>query len=54
LNKKLLQQSFVGIRKKRAAAIKSEENKIQIKHKRRERSLDEMSATIELEKKKQS
>jgi hypothetical protein len=30
LNKNLLQQSFVGIRKKRSAAIKSEEMKIQI------------------------
>ena len=42
---------FVGIRKKRSAAIKSEEKKIQIKHERRENALTEISATIELNKK---
>jgi len=38
--------------KKRSAAIESEEKKIQIKHERRENALTEMSATIELNKKK--
>jgi hypothetical protein len=47
----LLQKSFVGIRKRRSAAIKSEEKKIQIKHERREHALAEISATIELDKK---
>ncbi len=42
---------FVGIRKKKSAAIKSEEKKIQIKHERREHALAEISATIELERK---
>ncbi len=37
--------------KKRSAAIKSEEKKIQIKHERRENALAEISATIELNKK---
>jgi hypothetical protein len=48
---KLLKKSFVGIRKKRSAAIKSEERKIQIKHERREHALAEISATIEFERK---
>ncbi len=37
--------------KKRSAATKSEEKKIQIKHERRENTLTEISATIELIKK---
>ncbi len=37
--------------KKRSAAIKSEEKKIQIKHERRENALTEISATIKLNKK---
>ena len=40
--------------KKRSAAIESEEKKIQIKHERRENALTEMSATIELNKKKEA
>ena len=51
LNKMLLQKSFVGIRKRRSAAIKSEEKKIQIKDERREHALAKISATIELDKK---
>ena len=52
LNKMLLQKIFVGIRVRQSAAIESEEKKIQIKHERRENALTEMSATIELNKKK--
>jgi hypothetical protein len=51
LNKVLLQKSFVGIRKRRSAAIESEEKKIHIKHEKREHALAEISATIELDKK---
>ncbi len=51
LNKQLLEKCFVGIRKKRPAAIKSEEKKIQIIHERREHALAEISATVELERK---
>ncbi len=54
LCKKLVEKRFFGIRKKRSAAIESEEKKIQIKHKRRENALTEISATIELNKKKPS
>ena len=39
------------IRKRRSAAIESEEKKIHIKHERREHALAEISATIELDKK---
>ena len=51
LNKMLLEKRFVGIRKKRSAAIESEEKKIQIKHERREHTLSKISATIQLDKK---
>jgi hypothetical protein len=56
LCKKLVEKRFFGIRKKRSAAIESEEKKIQIqiKHERRENALTEISATIELNKKKPS
>ncbi len=43
-----MEKRFVGIRKKRSAAIESEEKKIQIKHEKRENALTEITATIEL------
>jgi hypothetical protein len=51
LNKQVLEKNFVGIRKKRSAAIKSKEKKILIKHEWREHALAEISATIEFERK---
>jgi hypothetical protein len=53
INKMLLQKSFVGmIRKRRSAAIESDEKKTQIKcQERRENALAKISATIELDKK---
>ena len=43
LNKMLLQKSFVGIRKRRSAAIESEEKKIHIKQKKRARTCQDFS-----------
>ena len=51
MSKMLLQKSFVGIRKRRSAAIESDEKKTQIKQERRDNALAEISATIELDKK---
>ena len=51
ISKMLLQKSFVGIRKRRSAAIESDEKKTQIKQERRDNALAEISATIELDKK---
>lgn len=51
MSKMLLQKSFVGIRKRRSAAIESDEKKTQIKQERRDNALAEISATIDLDKK---
>jgi hypothetical protein len=51
LNKQLLEKAFVGRRKKKRAAIKSEEEKMRIKLERREHALAEISATVELDRK---
>jgi hypothetical protein len=51
LNKQLLEKAFVGRRKKKRAAIKSEEEKMHIKLERREHVLAEISATVELDRK---
>jgi hypothetical protein len=50
----LLQKSFVGIRKRRSAAIESEEKKIHIKHERREHALAEIQQPSSWIKRKQS